>query len=103
MASDEQQQLSEDATDSCNFVPDSFGDANFANACDAHDDCYSSATDRLACDLALLAGLTSARTEAYDSHSEFSLRLTCLTVASIYFVGVRLFCATFYTGSGISA
>jgi hypothetical protein len=103
VASAEQQQLSEDATDSCNFVPDSFGDADFADACDAHDVCYSSATDRFDCDLALLAGLTFACTEAYDRSSEFSLRLTCLTVASIYFVGVRLFGAAFYTGSGISA
>jgi hypothetical protein len=41
------QQLSEDPADSCNFVPDTFGLANFTTACDAHDLCYSSDTDRL--------------------------------------------------------
>jgi len=41
------QKVGEDPTDSCNFVPDSFGIANFAPACLAHDACYSSPTDRL--------------------------------------------------------
>ena len=93
-----QQQLSEDATDSCNFVPDTFGLANFTKACDAHDACYSSDTDRLDCDIALLEGLTKACAKAYPHSSQLSLRLTCFTVAGIYFVGVRLFGAWFYTG-----
>jgi hypothetical protein len=32
-----------------------------------------------------------------------SLRLTCFTVAGIYFVGVRMFGASFYRGSGSRA
>jgi hypothetical protein len=91
------QQVSEDPTDSCNFVPDSFGLANFAPACQAHDLCYSSSTDRLTCDLILLRGLQAA-CNVYPEGS--SLRMTCYTVASIYFVGVRLFGWIFYTGTG---
>ena len=93
-----QQQLSEDPTDSCNFVPDSFGAADFAEACHDHDRCYSSATDRLDCDLVFLKALTDACRVTYSLPSQFSLRLTCLTVAGIYFVGVRLFGASFYHG-----
>ena len=92
------EQASEEPTDSCNFVPDSFGDADFTTACNLHDTCYSSSTSRLACDLALLRGLTAACEDAYPAGN--SLRLTCYTVASIYFVGVRLFGGLFYTGSG---
>jgi hypothetical protein len=96
-------QLSEDPTDSCNFVPDSFGAANFTSACDAHDACYSNqiGISRLDCDRAFLANLTSACNQAYATQP--GLMLTCFTVASIYFVGVRLFGASFYTGSGSPA
>jgi hypothetical protein len=99
VASAAQQQLSEDPTDSCNLVPDTFGLANFTQACDAHDVCYSSDTDRLECDIALLEDLTKACAKAYPHSSQLSLRLTCFTVAGIYFVGVRLFGAWFYTGN----
>ena len=92
------EQASEDPTDSCNFVPDSFGLADFTDACDIHDECYSSAQDRLACDVALLRGLLAACQDAYPAGS--SSRLTCYTVAGIYFVGVRLFGGFFYTGGG---
>jgi hypothetical protein len=97
-----QQAASENLTDSCNFVPDAFGEANFAPACDDHDDCYSNTTgiSRLDCDRAFLIALTSACADAYDSPSEISLRLTCFTVASIYFVGVRLFGGPSYGGGG---
>jgi hypothetical protein len=88
---------SESATDSCNFVPDSFGLADFGPACQAHDDCYSSSTDRLVCDLLLLRLLREA-CNVYPAGS--SLQLTCYTVASIYFVGGRLFGGFFYTGTG---
>jgi hypothetical protein len=88
---------SESATDSCNFGPDSFGLADFGPACQAHDDCYSSSTDRLVCDLLLLRLLREA-CNVYPAGS--SLQLTCYTVASIYFVGVRLFGGFFYTGTG---
>jgi hypothetical protein len=90
-------QVSEQQTDSCNFVPDSFGRANFKLACDAHDACYRSSTDRLTCDLLLLAGLQAA-CNVYPEGSY--LRLTCYTVASIYFIGVRLFGGFFYSGTG---
>jgi len=95
-----QQQASESSTDSCNFVPDSFGPANFAPACDQHDDCYSNTvgTSRLDCDRAFLLSLTAACMAA--PFAQPGLRLTCYTVASIYFVGVRLFGANFYTGTG---
>jgi hypothetical protein len=62
-----------------------------------HDACYSSPTDRLTCDVLLLAGLRAA-CNVYPEGS--SLRTTCYTIASIYFVGVRLFGWTFYTGTG---
>jgi len=95
-----EQRASVDATDSCNFVPDSFGLANFVPACDAHDVCYGSSTDRLTCDLLFLGQLQAACT-VYPEGSP--LRLTCNTIASIYFVGVRLFGTPFYIadrGSG---
>ncbi|HWH99482.1 MAG TPA: hypothetical protein VNT27_04065 [Propionibacteriaceae bacterium] len=95
------EQASEESTDSCNFVPDSFGEADFTMACDTHDTCYSSSTDRLVCDLALLAGLRAACADAYPAGT--SLRLTCYAVAGIYFVGVRLFGASFYSGTGSRA
>ena len=91
------QQVSEDPTDSCSFVPDSFGAANFGPACATHDACYSSNVDRLTCDLILLRQLIQA-CNVYPEGS--SLRTTCYTVASIYFVGVRLFGWIFYSGGG---
>jgi hypothetical protein len=97
VASASERQASEDPTDSCNFVPDSFGLANFAPACDAHDVCYSSSADRLTCDLLFLAQLQAA-CNVYPAGSP--LPLTCNTIASIYFVGVRLFGAPFYITSG---
>lgn len=86
--------------DSCTAVPDRFGAANFTEACAAHDLCYAptSDTDRLKCDLALWAGLRAACEDAYPAGS--GQRLTCYTVAAIYFVGVRLFGALYYTGTG---
>jgi hypothetical protein len=97
-----EQQLSEDPTDSCNFVPDSFGAANFAPACQAHDACYGpdSDIDRLACDMAFLTSLTKACDVYY---TQPALRLTCVTIASIYFIGVRLFGADSYQGTGSDA
>jgi hypothetical protein len=97
VASASERQASVEATDSCNFVPDSFGLANFAPACDAHDVCYGSAADRLTCDLLFLAQLQAACT-VYPEGSP--LRLTCNTIAIIYFVGVRLFGAPFYIADG---
>jgi len=90
------QQLSAESTDSCNFVPDSFGAADFASACDQHDVCYSypAKSSRLDCDLAFLAALNHACWDAY--HGQPAPLLTCFTVAGIYFVGVRLFGAPFY-------
>jgi hypothetical protein len=92
-------QASQAPVDSCSFVPDSFGLANFQPVCAVHDVCYSTAstTDRLTCDLALLAGLQQA-CNVYPPGSP--LRLTCYGVASIYFIGVRLFGFAFYDGQG---
>jgi hypothetical protein len=97
------QQSSEDPSDSCNFVPDSFGLADFTLACDAHDTCYSNMNgiSRLDCDTAFLASLDLTCAKAYPD--QLALRLTCFTVAGIYFVGVRLFGASFYTGNGSPA
>jgi phospholipase A2-like protein len=91
----------ESAADSCTGVPDSFGEADFTRACDTHDDCYSFGTtfSRLECDRKLLFDLRAACTEAYSDASEFALRLTCYTVTSIYYVGVRLFGGFFYHGN----
>ena len=94
------QQLSAEATDSCNFVPDSFGAANFTSACDQHDVCYRNkqGISRLDCDMAFLKSLAAACLTAYPT--QLAPQLTCFTVASIYFIGVRLFGASFYKGSG---
>jgi hypothetical protein len=87
-----------EATDSCNFVPDSFLNANFQPACDTHDECYSSSTARRACDDAFLANLLLACNQAYPTYSPE--QVSCYAVAYIYYVGVRLFGAAFYTGTG---
>jgi len=91
------------AGDSCTAVPDNFGSANFTTACDIHDQCYSpeSSTDRLQCDRQLLFNLRLACYKAYATQP--GLLLTCYTVAAIYYVGVRLFGAAFYTGTGSEA
>jgi hypothetical protein len=86
--------------DSCTAVPDNFGRANFTTACDIHDVCYSpqSSTDRLRCDQQLLFNLRLACYQAYATQP--GLLLTCYTVAAIYYVGVRLFGAFAYAGTG---
>ena len=89
------------ASDSCTAVPDNFGAANFTNACAAHDLCYASAVDRARCDLLLFYGLRAACYSAYRYQP--GLLLSCYTVAAIYYVGVRLFGAAFYTGTGSTA
>jgi hypothetical protein len=91
-------QASQEQTDACNFVPDSFGSADFTFACQQHDICYSGALgmSRLECDLAFLNELTSAC--ALAPFTQPGSRLTCFTVATIYFVGVRLFGGPFYHG-----
>ena len=89
------------AGDSCTAVPDNFGAANFTAACAAHDLCYDSAVSRAECDLLLFSALRTACYGAYRYQP--GVLLTCYTVAAIYYVGVRLFGAAFYTGSGSSA
>ena len=89
------------AGDSCTAVPDNFGAANFTNACAEHDRCYDSATDRAVCDWQLFLDLRSACYAVYRYQP--GLLLTCHTVAAIYYVGVRLFGAYFYTGTGSPA
>jgi hypothetical protein len=89
------------AGDACTAVPDNFGAANFTGACTAHDRCYATAVDRAECDLLLFQAL---RTACYDAYRyQPGLLLTCYTVAAIYYVGVRLFGAAFYTGTGSEA
>jgi hypothetical protein len=89
------------AGDSCTAVPDNFGAANFTDACAAHDLCYDSAVNRAECDLLLFRALRAACYSAYRYQP--GLLLTCYTVAAIYYVGVRLFGASFYTGTGSAA
>jgi hypothetical protein len=100
VASASELQASEEPTDACNFVPDTFGAANFARACLAHDACYSpiSPVDRLQCDLRLLQALTAECARAYPF--DFARRSTCNAVAGIYFIGVRLFGGFAYQGTG---
>lgn len=86
------------ASDLCTAVPDNFGAANFTDACSDHDECYDSDTDRAVCDWRLFLDLRSACYDVYRYQP--GLLLTCYTVAAIYYVGVRLFGASFYTGSG---
>jgi len=97
------QQLSAAATDSCNFVPDSFLTADFTLACDHHDDCYErrSSMSRLNCDQMFLTELIN--TCAMAPGFQPAQRLTCYAIAGIYFIGVRLFGASFYQGSGSPA
>lgn len=92
-------QASQEQADACNFVPDSFGSADFTGACQAHDFCYSGALklSRFQCDVAFLAALQLACRTAYGTQP--ALLLTCNTVATIYFIGVRLFGAPFYHGT----
>jgi hypothetical protein len=101
VASAAEQQAAEDPTDSCNFVPDSFRTADFTEACQAHDDCYSSSTSRLECDQMFLEDLLN--TCAAAPGLQPAQRLTCYAIAGIYFIGVRLFGASFYTGGGSPA
>ncbi len=86
--------------DSCTAVPDTFGLADFTGACDIHDVCYSpgSSVDRALCDRQLLFNLRLACYQAYATQP--GLLLTCYTVAAIYYVGVRLFGAYAYDGTG---
>jgi hypothetical protein len=100
VASASEQQASEDPSDACNFVPDTFGAADFAPACSAHDACYGplSSVDRLQCDLLFLQALTAECASAYEF--DFARLLTCNAVAGIYFIGVRLFGGFAYQGSG---
>jgi Prokaryotic phospholipase A2 len=86
--------------DSCTAVPDTFGRADFTKACDIHDYCYSPASDidRADCDLQLLFNLRLACYQAYATQP--GLLLTCYTVAAIYYIGVRLFGAYAYAGTG---
>jgi hypothetical protein len=88
------QQLSAEATDSCNFVPDSFLAADFTLACDHHDDCYErrSSMSRLNCDQVFLTELIN--TWAIAPGFQPAQRLTCYAIAGIYFIGVRLFGAS---------
>ncbi len=86
------------SADSCTGVPDGFGRADFQPACAVHDRCYGTATSRRECDRALLGNLTTACARAYPVTS--SLRLSCYTVAGIYYVGVRLLGRGFYDGTG---
>ena len=99
----QQQASNQSSADSCNFVPDSFGLADFTSACDKHDACYSNTLgiSRLDCDLAFLTSLNQACLDAY--HDQPAPLVTCFTVASIYFIGVRLFGASFYKGGGSPA
>jgi hypothetical protein len=99
------QSTTQSTTDSCTAVPDMFGRADFGRACAAHDVCYSrpSTTDRLQCDQQLLLGLILACNHGYPASADTPLRLTCYTVAGIYYVGVRLFGGFFYMGSGSRA
>ena len=87
--------------DSCTAVPDRFGRADFTEACDLHDACYGEQTlviDRVECDQRLLLGLRDACYDAYRFQP--GLLLTCYTVATIYYVGVRLFGTFAYDGIG---
>ena len=87
-------------SDSCTAVPDNFGRADFTSACDIHDQCYSpqSSTDRLQCDRQLLTNLRLACYQTYSAN--YALLRSCYTVASIYYIGVRLFGGFFYAGTG---
>jgi Prokaryotic phospholipase A2 len=92
-----------DQVDSCTLVPDVFLTANFQPACALHDLCYAQGSefDRLECDLVLLSNLIQACNNAPGL--TFAQRLSCYAVASIYFIGVRLFGEDAYQGEGSSA
>jgi hypothetical protein len=80
----------------CTGVPDTLpGIFDFTPPCQAHDVCYAAGVNRLACDLKFredLAGACRAQhPDVFDSR-----RYTCLGLAELYFLGVRLFGGFFF-------
>jgi hypothetical protein len=74
-------------------VPDSGESFDFGASCEAHDECYAqyagtNERNRLACDRAFLADMNASCDEMWARWSGDWLR--CRSVASIYYVGVRL-------------
>ncbi len=81
----------------CTGVPQSFGKAYFKPACDQHDICYGSRTDRVKCDGAFLYNLSKICEGAYPKGAK---RNTCYGIAATYYTGVRNLGWAFYRGSG---
>lgn len=91
-------------------VPDSFGDADFTPACNAHDVCYepASTTNRLDCDNKLRDDLHAACFAAYGApepdppgpRGPSGPAGTCHHRADLYYDGVRTFGKSFYQAQG---
>lgn len=87
--------------DGCTGVPDSFGAADFHQACERHDACYSagSRTDRLDCDNHLASDLFRACAVAHPRMND-PFRIACNGVGVTYYVGVRVIGWSHYRGEG---
>jgi hypothetical protein len=81
----------------CTLSPDNFYDISFKAACDTHDICYGSSTDRLDCDKQFLLNLISACIGGYGAGFQ---RDSCTAAAGTYYGGVRSAGWAFYSGSG---
>lgn len=86
------------APNGCSFSPDKWGRANFKPACDQHDLCYASKTDRRNCDGKLYERLLITCNSAYPN--EAVRRTACGVIAKKYFDVVRSVGWKFYKGSG---
>jgi hypothetical protein len=78
----------------CTSSPDSFGSANFLDACNHHDICYGTcASAKATCDTTLLRELQTSCNTAYPgtSTAQRILRSSCLAVANRYYGAVNYF------------
>ena len=86
------------APNGCSFSPDKWGRANFKPACDQHDLCYASKTDRYNCDRQLYARLLITCNQAYPN--DVIRGKACRGISAEYFSVVRAVGWSFYKGSG---
>lgn len=75
----------------CTGVPDTIpGVFDFTDACAAHDACYASGQDQATCDDAFRQDMVAACAAQHPSALD-GRRYACLTLAQLYYFGVRLF------------
>lgn len=94
---DTSMQMNRAAPNGCTGVPQRWGKAYLKPACDKHDICYASRTDRVKCDGAFLTNLSRICEQSYPKGAG---RNGCFAVAAVYYTGVRNAGWAFYRGSG---